>query len=175
MGAVSEINMNAAAASYYVYVIAAAVFFFLAMTAAAFSKTSNQGAEEMTTTDKIKTFAGAIAFAEGYWNRAGIVFTENRPARNNNPGDFIGDGDDGNDNGYAKYSTIEKGWQRLYNQLNLIVNGPHTLGRISGVPLDGTISDLAYVWTATQQDEWSENVASYLGVTRDTPLRGLLT
>lgn len=171
--------MNTAASSYYMYIVAAAVFFAFASTAAAFSKKSatqeKTGESNMATSEKITIFAGAIAFAEGFWNRAGEVLKENRPARNNNPGDFIGDGDNGNDNGYAVYSTIEMGWQRLYSQLEMIVNGPHMPGRISGVSLDLTISDLAYVWTATAQDAWSENVASYLGVTRDTPLRGLLT
>lgn len=166
---------QAAPAVYWIYVVsAAAAFFLFASVAAAVSK-NGQGEDVTTASDKVKQFANAIAVAEGYMDTTGNVISGNRPARNNNPGDFIGSGDAGSEGGYAVYSTPEKGFERLYGQLSLIVNGPHTPGKISGVPLDGTISDLAYVWTATQQDAWSENVASYLGVTRDTPLRGLLT
>lgn len=158
-------------------VAAAAIVMIFASVAAAVStkQNSSQGGLDVTATDKIRQFANAIAFAEGYMDRSGNVLSANRAARNNNPGDFVGTGDNGTEGGYAVYSTPQKGFERLFGQLNLIVNGPHTAGLISSVSLDATISDLAYVWTATQQDEWSENVASYLGVTRDTQLRGLLT
>lgn len=121
-------------------------------------------------TDKIRKFAGGIAFAEGYWDASNNVLSGNRAARNNNPGDFLGSGDAGTDGIYAVYSTAERGFQRLYGQLQLIVDG-----KSNNYNLDMTISDMAYVYTATEQDAWSENVSTYLGVSRDTKLRGLLT
>lgn len=158
----------------FVYAMAAAaVFFIFAATAAAVSKQSSGGigGPPALVTDKVKTFAGAIAFAEGYWDRAGNILIGNRAARNNNPGDFISSGDAGKDaDGYAVFSSAAAGWQRLYDQLELIINGGS-----KHYTLDETISDMAYTYTATQQDAWSENVASYLGVTRDTVLREVLT
>lgn len=122
-------------------------------------------------TSKIRTFANAIGFAEGAWDGSLNPHVNARPYRNNNPGDFLGAGDTGlSDGAYAVFSSLEKGMERLFGQLQLIVNGGS-----SNYNLDETISDMAYTWTSTEQDAWSENVASFLGVTRDTPLRGLLT
>lgn len=147
-----------------------AIYFLAAAAALIAIPALAEGSVGVTVTDKVKQFAGAIAFAEGFWDRNNNVIAANRPARNNNPGDFLGVGDLGAEGGYAKYSTLDRGWMRLYLQLNLIVNGGSTF-----YSLDESISDMAYTYTATEQDAWSENVASYLGVSRDTPLRGLLT
>lgn len=151
----------------FVYVAIAIVLLF---TTVAVANASTGGSDVSNVSDKITKFAGAIAFAEGYWDRNNNVHTNSRPARDNNPGDFEGSGDAGSDGVYAKYSTIDAGWKRLYHQLQIIVDGTS-----DNYNLDMTISDMAYTYTATQQDAWAENVASYVGATRDTPLRGLLT
>lgn len=115
-------------------------------------------------------FAGGIGFAEGYWDRYNKVIPENRPARDNNPGDLIGIGDAGSDGAYRKYSTADAGWQALYNQLNMIVNGSSKY-----YTLDMTISQMAHVWTQTQPDMWAANVASYIGGSVTDTLRQWLT
>jgi len=161
---------------FFAAAVAIVVLFAAVATAmASESQTAKGGADSVKNdnapTDKIRKFAEAIAFAEGFWDRNQNVHTASRPARNNNPGDFLGTGDMGTSDGiYAQYSTLEKGWERLYGQLRMIVDGAS-----HNYNLDETISDMAYTYTATEQDSWSENVSSYLGVTRDTRLRGLLT
>jgi len=161
----------------YVFAAAAILVLFFSVAAAMASPVdAASGGTDSTMynanpTNKIQRFAGAIAFAEGFWDAHNNIIVADRPARNNNPGDFLGTGDTGlSDGAYAVFSTLEMGWQKLYGQLQLIVDG-----KSHNYNLDMSISDIAYVYTATQQDAWSENVASYLGATRDTPLRGLLT
>lgn len=161
----------------YVFAAAAILILFFSVAAAMASPAdaANQGGDaivyDANPTNKIQRFAGAVAFAEGFWDRENNVIVADRAARNNNPGDFLGTGDTGlSDGAYAVFSTLDMGWQKLYGQLQLIVDG-----KSHNYTLDMTISDMAYVYTATQQDAWAENVASYLNVTRDTPLRGLLT
>ncbi len=121
---------------------------------------------------KIQQFAEAIAYAEGYWNRERVVNTNSRPARNNNPGDIEGTGDSGNEGVYAKFSTIAKGWARLNSQVAYDLSGQSPIYQAPGnAPFsEFTISDYAYNYTATAVDSWSENVASWLGVTRDTKI-----
>lgn len=159
--------------SIFVYAAAAIVVLFFTI-AAASASTQGGGDTPMLVSSpsaKVKFFAGAIAFAEGFWDKFQNVHASSRPARNNNPGDFLGNGDAGQDDGgYAVYSTLEKGWERLYGQLQMIIDGTS-----HNYVLSETISDMAYTYTSTQQDAWAENAASFLGVTRDTVLRGLLT
>jgi hypothetical protein len=119
----------------------------------------------------VTLFAGGIAFAEGYWDNGNNVLTQNRAARNNNPGDFLGNGDAGQDcGGYAIYSSPGAGWRRLYGQLNLIVNGAS-----KNYSLDMTIQQMAYKYTSTDQEAWAGNVASYIGGSPDDTLRQWLT
>jgi hypothetical protein len=119
---------------------------------------------------KVIEFAGAIAYAEGYWDRNRNVLTRNIPARNNNPGDFLGQGDSGSRDGYALYGTPEAGWERLYSQLQMIVDGSSHV-----YSLDMSISDMSQSYTTTQQISWASNVANFLGVDRSTQLREVLT
>ena len=131
---------------------------------------SGQGGNVAVVDPNVQTFAGAIAFAEGYWDANGNILVNNRPAKNNNPGDFLGVGDAGSDGLYAVYSTSQAGWNRLYQQLQLIVNGKsryYNLGM--------TIEQMAQVWTATQQEAWASNVAFFLGVPVTETLGAWLT
>lgn len=116
---------------------------------------------------KVIKFAEAIAHAEGFGVANAI------PTLANNPGDLaIGDlgyGILGKEK-ISKFPDVQAGWNRLYGQVQAIINGTSSYYR-----LDMTISDMAYQYTSTDQDAWSENVATYLGVTRDTLLRTVLT
>ena len=118
---------------------------------------------------KVRRFAGAIAFAEGFWDTAGKVHIGSRPARNNNPGDLVTppqwSGQSGNDGPYAKFATAQDGWNALYGMLRRDLSGQSAI-----YSPDMTVSDFAYTYTATEQDVWSENVAGYLGISRDTKL-----
>jgi len=112
---------------------------------------------------KVVAFAEAIAYAEGFWDRNRKVLIGNRAARDNNPGDLEATGDAGQDGPYAKYSTAQVGWQALYNKVQFDLSGQ------SGIYSPSmTISDFAWTYTATAQDAWSESVANWLSVTRDT-------
>ena len=74
--------------------------------------------------------------------------------------------------GVSIYDNTADGWNALYNQLQLIVNGQSALAN----PANGdTISDLAYGWTTTNPDGWAETVAGQLGVIPDTPLSQVLS
>jgi hypothetical protein len=114
---------------------------------------------------KIRQFAEAIAYAEGFWDRNRTVNQAARPARNNNPGDIVGSGDAGSDGAYRKYSTLDLGWNAIYSMLRLDFSGGSSIYSPSM-----TISDYAWTYTSTQPDAWSENVASWLGVPRDTKI-----
>lgn len=111
-------------------------------------------------TPSVVRFAQAIAFAEGYWNANNQVLCQNRPARNNNPGDFVGTGDAGSSGGYAVFTSPAAGFARLYQQLNLIISGGSAY-----YSLNMTIAQMAAKWTTTQQAAWAANVAAYLGGT----------
>jgi hypothetical protein len=119
----------------------------------------------------ITLFAGGIAFAEGYWDKANNVRPCSRPARNNNPGDFVGAGDAGQDcGGYAIYSSIGVGWQRIYNQLNAIINGSSRYYN-----LDLTIAQMGNIYSPGSGADWANNVAYYIGGSTSDTLRQWLT
>jgi len=121
------------------------------------------GLSSSSPSDKIQQFAEAIAYAEGFWDRNRNVLTANRPARDNNPGDIEGVGDaGGHDGAYAIFSTVAKGWAKLYAQVQLDFSGK---SQVYSPTM--TISDYAWTYTATAQDSWSESVASWLDVSRD--------
>lgn len=119
----------------------------------------------VTTSAQNQNFAQAIAFAEGFGTPGAI------PTLANNPGDLVipkwagaklGEG-------ISVFSSVAEGWNRLYAELNLIV-----AGNSSVYSLSDTISTMGAKWTTTQSDAWAQNVASYLGVSTDTPLSQLL-
>src|SRR6267142_2964465 len=78
--------------------------------------------------NKVRQFAEAIAYAEGFWDRQRNIRSATRPARNNNPGDIEGKGDTGQSDGvYAIFSTLAEGWKRLFNQVSFDLNGKSAL------------------------------------------------
>jgi hypothetical protein len=125
------------------------------------------GAQSLVYSEKIRTFAHAISVAEGFGIPHAI------PTQAHNPGDMVlGDKGFGTlgAEGVTIFQDDATGWNALYHELSLIVNGySHVYN------LDMTISEMAQKWTDTQSDSWAINVARNLNATVDTDLRSLLT
>lgn len=114
----------------------------------------------------------AIAVAEGYWDGSHNILSSNIPARAHNPGDLIIPGWTGAKLGVQGISVFQddaEGWDRLYHQLQLIVDGQSSV-----YTLDDTIESMARKWTSTDQGNWSTIVAGQLGISPLTPLRSQL-
>ena len=110
----------------------------------------------------VVALANAIAKAEGYGIPGAI------PTVANNPGDLKkGDVGYGTINGITKYANVQDGWNALYAQLQLIVDGRSTRYKVTD-----TLRKMGQVWTATvsEQGAWSKNVAAALGVTPDATI-----
>jgi hypothetical protein len=140
-------------------VLAALGALLLSMNASA---SSGSNGNSSAYSSQLVSFAQAISVAEGFGIAGAIPTTANNPGDLELGGNVI--------NGVTVFGSVNDGWNALYNQLQLIVNGN------SGVyNLNMTISDMAYSWTATEQDAWAENVSTELGVTPDTPLSQVLS
>jgi hypothetical protein len=123
-------------------------------------------------TSKIRKFADAIARAEGFYVAGSI------PARSNNPGDLksptwtypgelegqsLGEG-------IATFRSSNDGWNALYNQLALIVNGESSV-----YSLDDTIASMGSKWAgAGEGSTWAANVAAYVGAPASSKLYEVL-
>src|SRR6516165_5090507 len=99
----------------------------------------------------VQQFAQAIANAEG-WFVAG-----SRPQRNNNPGNLTDSA-----GAFRIFSTVADGWAALYEQVSLMFYG----GSAHYDP-SMTIAQVGAIYAAGDSN-WSNNVASYLGVTPQT-------
>jgi hypothetical protein len=108
--------------------------------------------------DVVKRFAMAIANAEGFFLAGSLS------SRKNNPGD-ISDA-----SGVIQYATLDEGWNALYQQVYLMFYGDPSQTRYSS---SMTIAQVAQIY-ATDWQNWSRNVASYLGVSTDTPLSNIV-
>jgi hypothetical protein len=110
-------------------------------------------------------FAQAIAKAEGF-GLAGRI-----PTLANNPGDLKIPGWTGQTlgSGISVFPSPSVGWDRLYRQLQLIVDG-----QSAQYNLTDTIGSMAVKWTRTDPTTWALIVASNLGVTADTYLSSVL-
>ena len=101
----------------------------------------------------VAAFAKAISQAEGFGVPGAI------PTMAHNPGDLKipnwGGGYLGS--GVSVFGSDSEGWSRLYHQLNLIADGN------SQVYNDGmNILEMAQKWTATNPNDWANNVANSL-------------
>lgn len=113
----------------------------------------------------IKTFAQAVARAEGFYIPGSI------PARAHNPGDLKLPGQPTlAGTSITQFGSDDAGWAALYKQLWLIVTGGS-----SHYDLGMSIEEMAQVYTATEQGPWARNVATYLGASVDTPLWQVMT
>ncbi len=112
----------------------------------------------------IVTFAKAIAHQEGFGLPNAI------PTRAHNPGDLKTGPPFLPGTSITQFANDDAGWQALYHQLWIILTSES-----AHYQLDMTIDQMARTWTATQQGEWSRNVADYLGVPTSTPLWQVLT
>lgn len=120
------------------------------------------GVITMSTTPAVQKIAQAIAVAEGFY------VAGSRPARNHNPGDMTADligKSVGKDGPFVVYANDDDGWDNLYKQINLWLNG----GSSHAGP-NSSISDIAGFYTTTDQSAWAANVANHLGVSIDTSI-----
>lgn len=101
----------------------------------------------------VGALAKAIAYAEGFGVSSAI------PTLAHNPGDLkIPNWSGGTlGAGISVFGSDDEGWARLYHQLNLILGG-HSKVYQTGM----TISEMAQKWTATNPDDWANNVANNL-------------
>lgn len=121
----------------------------------------------MTREQLIDAFSTAIAHAEGYF------VDGSRADRNNNPGnitvDLTGTGI-GMDGMFIIYANAYDGWQALKKQVSMILDDTSNI-----YTSDMTLYEIAQRYTTTQQLEWANNVASYLGVSTNVPIKSLIT
>lgn len=118
--------------------------------------------EDSSPSGAVQKIAQAIAFAEGFY------VSGSRPARNHNPGDMTQDligKKVGTDGAFVVYATDEDGWNNLYKQVTLWLEGGS-----SHATAESTITDLSSFYTTTDQAAWATNVANKLGVSLDTPI-----
>lgn len=106
----------------------------------------------------LSTFADAIAHAEGFYT------VGSRSNRNNNPGDFILAPPASNytsvsDGTYAVFDTVADGWQALEDELDMIRRG------VSHFKPMFTFEQLAQGYSPDGWQNWSVNVAKYVGAT----------
>jgi hypothetical protein len=113
---------------------------------------------------KIRSMAQAIAKAEGFYNFNSI------PQRANNPGDLKLGAPTLGASGITIFESVDQGWNALYRQLGLIVNG-----QSAHYDLGMSIKAMGDVYEADPGDNWARNVAGFLGVSLDTPLYEVLT
>ena len=124
-----------------------------------------------TVTPQIADFARAIATAEGFYVAGSI------PRLANNPGNLVIPNWSGPTIGSERISvfpTVTEGWNRLYRQLALIVNGQSRV-----YSLDMTIAQMGNKWApggaANVPGAWANNVARMLEVPPNATLRSVLT
>lgn len=114
----------------------------------------------------IGRFAEAIAIAEGYYDGDTV------PRRANNPGALkLGEPAIGaaGGNRITAFTTAAEGWDRLYRQLRLIVEG-----RSAHYTLSSTIEQMGLTWSGGDRN-WAVNVAAVLNVPTSAQLGTVLT
>jgi len=135
----------------------------------------NAGATEMpglpsNFEDKVRQISGAVAYAEGFWDRDGNILSNNIPARFHNPGD-LGPGDAPgftaefhSGSNVVQFPDDDTGWKYLYDKWRRILSGrSHTYS------LDDTFSAVAKKYAGDWYN-WLNNVTDYLGVSPATTL-----
>lgn len=122
---------------------------------------------------RIQDFARAIARAEGFYVPGSIPMRAHNPGNLKTPtwtapgeleGNTLGEG-------IAVFESEDAGWNALYRQLNLIVQG-----RSNVYNLDMSINEMAarYTGTPAEARAWANNVSLAMGASASAPLRSLL-
>lgn len=125
--------------------------------------------------DKAALLVRGIALAEGGWDADGNGIPGTRPFRNNNPGDLMEPGDQGQDSGgYGIFSSADfdgaqsgnadpsnDGFAALFHQVNLILSGQSRV-----YSLDMTWAQVAELYDkgGDALTAWLPNVASIAGI-----------
>jgi hypothetical protein len=102
---------------------------------------------------KVARIAKAIAGAEGWYVSGSLS------QRNNNPGNLTN-----MDGSFQVHSTEAAGWSALHLYVRRMISGEGLY------PKGATILEVSRIYTATEQDYWANNVATFLGVSVNTPL-----
>jgi hypothetical protein len=112
-----------------------------------------------------RRIADAIAHAEGFYAPGNPL-----PRRANNPGDLKnGDVGHGTINDKTIYATVEDGWNALYKQVHLMLEGVSHYYQPTM-----TIAEMAVVYTgADAASSWAATVADKLGVDTNTTLEDI--
>lgn len=113
---------------------------------------------------QVQNLADAIQFAEGYSVPGSI------PNTLNNPGDLTVDITGtgiGSVNGFVQYSSYTDGRAALEQQAADMLTGP-PMSSIYNPAM--TIAQVAAEYTKTEVSAWASNVASFLGVSVNTPI-----
>jgi len=151
--------------------------FFLLMLGAGNVEAAALTGASVSFEEKVKQFAAAVAFAEGFWDRDGNVQTENVPARFHNPGDLSPGDAPGYSSTYTDGSNVAQfpddntGWQFLYKKVRRILTGRSSVN--GGKGIQATIADVASKY-AEDSVNWANNVASYLSIDGNTTLEAWL-
>ncbi len=111
----------------------------------------------------VEKIAFAIARQEGFFKSGSVAM------RAKNPGNMkVGDRGLGTINGITVFANAEEGWMRLRIQVASMLSGTS----VNYKPWF-TIRDVSKVWTATEQAEWAQNVARFIGVSPDTQVKDI--
>jgi len=139
--------------------IVLAVAGFLTVESGPITVTGETMAIAPTTT--VQRIAKAIATAEGFYASGSL------PQRANNPGDLErGDLGNGTINGKTVYPSASQGWEALYKEVELILDG-----RSAYYKPTSSISEIAVTYTGSDNaSAWAQNVADTLGVDIDTQI-----
>jgi hypothetical protein len=118
----------------------------------------------------VRSFAQAIARAEGFGIVGSLPTTANNPGSLTDPtGSIFGLPTLGTES-LVQFPTPASGWDALYRQLQLIADGQSAVYTI-----DLTIAQMAQRYAPNDPTTWAGNVAAFAGYTPDTPLSMVLT
>lgn len=98
-------------------------------------------------TTKVQAIGQAISVAEGYGVPGAI------PTLRNNPGDLVSGGV------IATFPDPQTGWNRLYNQINIML-----AGQSQYYTVDMSWYQIGAIWARDSSGAWARNVATVLGV-----------
>jgi len=114
----------------------------------------------------VELIAQAIARQEGFYVAGSIA------QRNNNPGNLRSWGTNPIVDGYAKFATVEDGWNALYRQITLNINrGLNLQEFFAGKP--GIYAGYSPAADNNRPLEYAQYVAGQVGISPIVPLNTL--
>jgi hypothetical protein len=118
-----------------------------------------EGVVPIAPSSTVQRIAKAIAKAEGFYVSGSV------PSRAHNPGDLkLGDKGYGTIDGKTIFPSDSQGWQALYHEVQLILDGKSAYYQPSM-----SIADIGNIYSGGDPN-WAQNVADDLGVDVDTQI-----